>query len=160
MNKIAIPALLVATVMIAGAFAFVPVEQASTTHTSAGNSTVETLTFTDTDVTEDTDVYTLTCTGDALVQAVRVQQLPADDGTATDLTIAFGSTDAGAAGIAAAADADAAISLAVVNNIALETGNVLTATAGGTVETTDGDLNIVSVVERAGNTVCAWTETA
>ena len=34
MNKIAIPALLVATVMVAGAFAFMPVEQASTVHTS------------------------------------------------------------------------------------------------------------------------------
>jgi len=34
MNKIAIPALLVATIMVAGAFAFVPVEQASTVHTS------------------------------------------------------------------------------------------------------------------------------
>ena len=35
MNKIAIPALLVATVMVAGAFAFVPVEQASTVHTTS-----------------------------------------------------------------------------------------------------------------------------
>jgi len=35
MNKLAIPALLVATVMVAGAFAFMPVEQASTVHTSA-----------------------------------------------------------------------------------------------------------------------------
>ena len=35
MNKIAIPAILVATVMVAGMFAFMPVEQASTVHTSA-----------------------------------------------------------------------------------------------------------------------------
>jgi len=34
MNKIAIPAILVATVMVAGMFAFMPVEQASTVHTS------------------------------------------------------------------------------------------------------------------------------
>ena len=34
MNRIAIQALLVATIMIAGAFAFVPVEQASTVHNS------------------------------------------------------------------------------------------------------------------------------
>ena len=34
MNKIAIPALLVATVMVAGMFAFAPVEQASTVHTT------------------------------------------------------------------------------------------------------------------------------
>jgi len=34
MNKIAIPAILVATVMVAGMFAFAPVEQASTVHLS------------------------------------------------------------------------------------------------------------------------------
>jgi len=34
MNKIAIPALLVATIMVAGIFAFAPVEQASTVHLS------------------------------------------------------------------------------------------------------------------------------
>jgi len=36
MNKLTIPAILVATVMVAGAFAFMPVEQASTVHNSAG----------------------------------------------------------------------------------------------------------------------------
>ena len=35
MNKLTIPAILVATVMVAGIFAFMPVEQASTIHTSA-----------------------------------------------------------------------------------------------------------------------------
>ena len=34
MNKTLIPALLVATIMVAGAFAFAPVEQASTVHLS------------------------------------------------------------------------------------------------------------------------------
>jgi len=34
LNKIAIPAILVATVMVAGMFAFMPVEQASTVHTT------------------------------------------------------------------------------------------------------------------------------
>jgi len=43
MNKLTIPAILVATVMVAGIFAFMPVEQASTVHTSAtflGNQNV------------------------------------------------------------------------------------------------------------------------
>jgi len=39
MNKITIPAILVATVMVAGAFAFMPVEQASTVHTTILAST-------------------------------------------------------------------------------------------------------------------------
>jgi len=47
MNKIAIPALLVATVMVAGMFAFAPVEQASTVHQSqaSGDSLVRNLTW-------------------------------------------------------------------------------------------------------------------
>jgi len=36
MNKLTIPAILVATVMVAGVFAFMPVEQASTVHTTIG----------------------------------------------------------------------------------------------------------------------------
>jgi len=40
LNKIVIPAILVATVMVAGMFAFMPVEQASTVHTS-GTITLE-----------------------------------------------------------------------------------------------------------------------
>ena len=35
MNKLTIPAILVATVMVAGIFAFMPVQQASTVHTTA-----------------------------------------------------------------------------------------------------------------------------
>ena len=35
MNKLTIPAILVATVMVAGIFAFIPVEQASTVHTTS-----------------------------------------------------------------------------------------------------------------------------
>ena len=36
MNKLTIPTILVATVMVAGIFAFMPVEQASTVHTTIG----------------------------------------------------------------------------------------------------------------------------
>jgi len=161
MNKIVFPALLVATIMVAGAFAFMPIEQASTVHTTAtGGVVIETLTFTDTDLTEATDVYTLTCTGDALVNAAYGLQLVAADGTTTDLTVAIGTTDTGAAGLLAAADADAAISLATITNVVLETGNVMTFTTGGTADADDGDFNIVSIITRAGNTSCAWTETA
>ena len=41
MNKFAIPAILAATVMVAGMFAFMPVEQASTVHTTSGNSAIQ-----------------------------------------------------------------------------------------------------------------------
>jgi hypothetical protein len=41
MNNKAIPTLLIATIMIAGAFAFMPVQEASTVHTTSGNSAIQ-----------------------------------------------------------------------------------------------------------------------
>ena len=40
MNKLTIPAILAATVMVAGIFAFMPVEQASTVHSTSGLSAI------------------------------------------------------------------------------------------------------------------------
>ena len=160
MNKLTIPTILVATVMVAGIFAFMPVEQASTVHTTSALGTIEVLTFTDTDVTEGTDVYSLICTGDALVNVVYVHQLPANDGATSDLTVSFGTTTSGAGGLQAAADADAAITAAVITAVAVETGESLTMTTAGTVNGDDGDLDIFAVVTRAGSTTCEITETA
>jgi len=42
MNKFTIPAILVVTVFVAGIFAFMPVEEASTVHTTLGSSTQST----------------------------------------------------------------------------------------------------------------------
>ena len=44
MNKLTIPAILVATVMVAGIFAFIPVEQASTVHTTIQANTMKLVT--------------------------------------------------------------------------------------------------------------------
>jgi len=64
MNKLAIPTLLVATIMVAGAFAFMPVEQASTVHTTAAAYDVKIAeSVADTD-TETGETFTLTCTAD------------------------------------------------------------------------------------------------
>ena len=49
MNKFAIPAILVATVMVAGAFAFMPVEEASTVHTTVQGTQLNILVLTDND---------------------------------------------------------------------------------------------------------------
>jgi len=55
MNKLTIPAILVATVMVAGVFAFMPVEQASTVHTTAAflsnQEVIKTVTVTELTVT-------------------------------------------------------------------------------------------------------------
>ena len=160
MNKLTIPTILVATVMVAGMFAFMPVDQASTVHATSALATVEVLTFTDTYLTTGTDVYTLTCTGDALVNNIYVQQLPANDGDTSDLTVSIGTTTSGAAGLLAASDADAAISLAIVFDVPLEAGEVLTMTTAGTADGNEGDLDIFAVVTRAAGTSSSITETA
>ena len=61
MNKLAIPAILTATIMVAGMFAFMPVEQASTVHTTSSGRLVE---VTDTDAAWNADENLgVTCTG-------------------------------------------------------------------------------------------------
>ena len=66
MNKIAIPSLLVATIMITGAFAFMPVQEASTVHTTVQNTqfVLKTATATATGgVTADPPTLTLNTAG-------------------------------------------------------------------------------------------------
>jgi hypothetical protein len=60
MNNKAIPTLLIATIMIAGAFAFMPVQEASTVHTTSGNSAIQELVSEITGSTADEDIL-LTC---------------------------------------------------------------------------------------------------
>lgn len=71
MNKLTIPALLVATVMVAGAFAFLPVEQASTVHTSAAGQGFKVATVGTTDF-DAGNIVTLTCTSQSLIYEITV----------------------------------------------------------------------------------------
>ena len=70
MNKLTIPAILVATVMVAGIFAFIPVEQASTVH-STTLGTIQSVTVTDTDL-ETGDTLSVTCTDTAILLSIAV----------------------------------------------------------------------------------------
>ena len=82
MNKLTIPAILVATVMVAGAFAFMPVQQASTVHTTITNN-INTLTIGTTafnDVAANADV------GD-IAQDVADTFVAADDNIAVDFAL-------------------------------------------------------------------------
>jgi len=67
MNKLTIPAILVATVMVAGIFAFMPVQQASTVHTTIGTLQVVPCakSMTGGDTTDTT--CTFTTTGNAMI---------------------------------------------------------------------------------------------
>ena len=103
MNKITIPAILVATVMVAGAFAFMPVEQATTVHTTIQATTVPKV-FTDNegagaDDFDVGDIFTLDCTADYSV--VGIAAFATGTIADEDLTVTIGGTlvtdDAGVA---------------------------------------------------------------
>ena len=87
MNKLAIPAILVATVMVAGIFAFMPVEQASTVHTTIQDTTANLLELTATGVTPATAATdTATWTIDEPFRVVNIIATnEVDDGTNNDL---------------------------------------------------------------------------
>ena len=86
MNKLTIPALLLGVVMVAGAFAFMPVQEASTVHTSTGVETI----------TAEVVIATGTTTGDFDIIAksstiktgtITMQVILADAGSSQTLTI-------------------------------------------------------------------------
>lgn len=82
MNKTVIPSILTATILVAGIFAFMPVEKASTVHTSIGTQQVEvvrkTLPSDGTDV-----LVTITAATDTVIHAVWIDNTPSA-GTETD----------------------------------------------------------------------------
>ena len=86
MNKLTIPAILVATVMVAGIFAFMPVQQASTVHDTilAGTSEIRTASFNGNDCKNDADDGTLTLTLDGTTDAALVVAILYDGDEATD----------------------------------------------------------------------------
>lgn len=76
MKKVAIPAILAATVLVAGMFAFMPVEKASTTHTFTGQ-TINVQTLQKTLPAAGTDVpFTVTCPQDCLITSIFVDNTP------------------------------------------------------------------------------------
>ena len=96
MNKIAIPALLVATVMVAGMFAFAPVEQASTVHTTAASTenSIKYVTVTATcDVTvgdiDDCDQIEIDVDTGDVYRVVSAQMTATESGGAGTLDIVF-----------------------------------------------------------------------
>ena len=154
MNKLVIPTILLATVMVAGMFAFMPVEQASTVHVSSQLYAIEVLELTDTDLTEATDVYTLTCNGDAVALHTTIFQ--ATEGSNTDGTITVASTNFG--DFAGAFEMDGAFPISF-NEFTVNNGENITFSSGGSSDSDDGDLVLTIVVQKAATVVCGLTET-
>jgi len=92
MNKLTIPTILVATVMVAGIFAFIPVEKATTVHTTAIIPFLQPQLFIDVETILNTgDVFTLDCDAAYTVAGITAEIL----GTVgdEDLTVAIGGMD-------------------------------------------------------------------
>ena len=92
MNKLTIPTILVATVMVAGIFAFIPVEKATTVHTTAVIPFLQPQLFIDVETDLNAaDVFTLDCDAAYTVVGITAEIL----GTVTneDLTVAIGGMD-------------------------------------------------------------------
>ena len=81
MNNKTIPALLAVTVMIAGIFAFMPVEQASTVHTTIQETGTNYVEVTATGTVNDDD-FLITCPTTS--DACRIQEIFLDDDTTND----------------------------------------------------------------------------
>ena len=91
MSKLAFPAILVATVMVAGIFAFMPVEQASTVHTTIG--VLNTATANDLDLPAAvTNIIDLTSGSDIAVGTIcaSITDATGDDSLALSATAAAG----------------------------------------------------------------------
>ena len=101
MNKLTIPAILVATVMVAGAFAFMPVQQASTVHTTIQGTQQNLVALELTDPDNNVgDLYTIACTTDYVV--LGIVALMTGTVTDNDLTVSAGGEDVSGAIVFAA----------------------------------------------------------
>ena len=153
MNKLTIPAILVATVMIAGAFAFMPVQQASTVHTTIG--LLQTFTATATNMAQD-DVVAFDCNDEVIVYSIQIDSTDVSDADIVDLQIDDGVTTSvldddvnGASGgltdtlsLAEISTADFPIALASGDELQLD----LSTNDGGTTE----DITITAIIQTGG----------
>ena len=142
MKKVVIPTILAATILVAGAFAMMPVQKAATIHsTGAGNTNLE-LTDADHDAA---DVYTIDCASAATITGINlsVGGTIADE----DITLAVGG-EAATAAIALAAGPT------VIWNNVIGLGAAETATLTGGAQTDNNDESVVVKVSISGGGTC------
>ena len=158
MNKYAIPTILVATVLVAGIFEFMPIQQASTVHTTLQNSqtVLDFLELTDTTIVA-ADVYTLNCNGEMVVVGI--------DAVAIGTILTDEEFGAVAIGGENHVEAQADGALAGGSNEVLTNGPVggpadEDLTFGPTAGTYTGDTLVMKAsVLHASSTTCTFTET-
>jgi hypothetical protein len=144
MKKIVIPTILAATILVAGMFAFMPVQKAATIHGSAGVVGAEI-----TDADHDAgDVYTLDCTTAATI--IGANAFVGGTLSDEDITLAVGGEAATGAVALAAGNT-------VIWNNSIPLGAAETATFTGGAQTDNNDESVVLKVAVIGGTACTLT---
>ena len=118
MNILTIPALLLGVVMIAGAFAFMPVQEASTVHTQLQETSTNYVTVSATSTT-DSDDFLITCP--AANDACRILEIYLDDDSTGTLNPGLANIDFDGAGAEVAFEVASNTGIAT-NEIQLLTG--------------------------------------
>ena len=172
MKKYTIPSVLASIVVIAAIFAFMPVEQATTVHTTILSSQTNTATFTDanwddTGETAAQDEKRLTCTASALISEIafdveniteggdNIDFIIDVDGAGTDHDAI---TQADIFGGNTPADEASMLSTrGVQNGVAVEANGTVSFTM--TAEATDGNNEVIQLTAfySSGGT-CTWTD--
>jgi len=147
MNKIIIPSILVATILVAGIFAFMPIEQASSVHTTIQGTQQNLVALELTDADQDAgDLYTIDCTTDYIVLGIAVNVVGTQTTDANDLTVSAGGEDVGVAFDFATVPGQELIGTAIA---ALAADNVVL-TAGTETDTND-EITVVKVAVLTSN---------
>lgn len=131
MNKVIIPAILVVTVIVAGIFAFIPIEKSATVHASIGTFSLFAQNFpADMDVG---DTINLTCTAPAEINSIIVDLTGSFDNQADNIKILFDVDGDGNVWQEATLAADVFGTVTPADNEILN-GNAISINAGGTVK--------------------------
>ena len=159
MNKLTIPALLLAVVMIAGTFAFMPIQEASTVHATLQETSTNYVTVTSSgSVVGDDDSFLITCPSGN--DACKILEIYVDNDPTGDLDPGVAQLDIDAVGsgetsFVVAADTGAVIStgaiatLTGVSNLALGPGMSLKILFQDT--SNEDDYRIIVVAETEAN---------
>lgn len=159
MNKILIPTILIATVLVAGFFALAPVSEVSTVHTTIQGTqmVIDSLELTDVAITGGTDIYTLNCAGDASILSVTAAFIGTDSTNEELIATTLGGETLQAAGGEG--------SLSLGNNVVV--GEITAAAAADDLATgvgagtyTDNTLILKATVIHQSDETCIFTETA
>ena len=166
MNKLTIPTILVATVMVAGIFAFMPIEQASTVHTTIQDTQaqVRSLALASVAITTAADgVGTLTCNQPYMVNSVNwvtIHDNASDDYAIPAITVDGETVQGISLPGEPGADADVTLNLVVNAGAATGTNTVLTQdkTANGGVDGVAADtVSFIVTFTTTNSATCTLT---